>query len=94
MSDVIGATAAFIFFFFIPPTPAADGFSIRPSVDRSIDRSAPRDRLSNRDRSAVSSVPFICGQKEKRPTPANSSQKQGQQVLGVARMDTYMREGG
>lgn len=41
------------FFFFIPPTPAADGFSIRLSVDRSIDRSAPRDRLSNRDRSAV-----------------------------------------
>lgn len=41
------------FFFLIPPTPAADGFSIRPSVDRSIDRSAPRDRLSNRDRSAV-----------------------------------------
>lgn len=43
----------YFFFFFIPPTPAADGFSIRPSVDRSIDRSAPRDRLSNRDRSAV-----------------------------------------
>lgn len=78
MSDVIGA--AFIFFF--PPTGFFDS-----SIDRSIDRSAPRDRLSNRDRSAA---PFpLCrlfaGKKE------SAGRKQGQQVLGVARMDTYIR---
>lgn len=84
MSDVIGATAAFIF-FLIPPIPAANGFS---SIDRSIDRSTPRDRLSNRDRSAV---PFpLCrlfaGKKESaqhRPTPARNRVNKCWGLLGM-----------
>lgn len=49
-----------------------------PTLFRSIDRSAPRDRLSNGDRIAV---PLFVGKKESvQPTPANTSQKQGQQV--------------
>lgn len=84
MSDVIGA--AFIFFFSIPLQPQLGNF-FDSSIDRSIDRSAPRDRLSNRDRSAA---PFpLCrlfaGKKE------SAGRKQSQQVLGVARMDTYIR---